>query len=62
MCLCRGRFLNFLKSDSAGGKESNYLHVFLICGSYNFDLAQTESNVQPAQITKLQSWQGQYLE
>lgn len=30
-----------------------YLHVFLICGSYNFNLAQAESNVQPAPNYKI---------
>lgn len=41
-------------SDSRGkGEQVRYLHVFLICGSHNFNLAQTESKVQP---TKLQNY------
>lgn len=55
-----------LPNSSSGGSgkkegQARYLHVFLICRSYNFHLAQTESNVQPVQIRKLQSEPPQYL-
>lgn len=44
------RSLNSTSDSTGEGEQVRYLHVFLICGSYNFNLAQTESNVQPPKL------------